>query len=177
VDALYLGGGFPEINLRELAANIKLKKIIKELAEDGLPVYAECGGLMYLSNTITWKGEKYSLAGLLPVDIVINDKPSGHGYSRAVVDRDNAFFDEGTVIKGHEFHYSEITNYDPWIKTSLSVERGTGSIEKRDGLVYKNVFASYIHVHAVASPEWAKGMIKAAKNFKTYKNSKILIEG
>jgi cobyrinic acid a,c-diamide synthase len=177
VDALYLGGGYPEINLKSLAANLELKKVIKELVEEGLPVYAECGGLMYLSNTIIWKGEKYSLAGILPVDIVMNDKPSGHGYSRAVVDGDNAFFEEGTVIKGHEFHYSEITNYDPWIKTSLSVERGTGSIDKRDGLVYKNVFASYIHVHAVASPEWVEGMIKAAKNFKTYKKSKILIEG
>lgn len=176
LDALYIGGGFPEINLKELAENEPLKILIKELVEDGLPVYAECGGLMYLSSKITWKGREYPLAGILPVEIRMHDKPHGHGYARAVVDAENPFLEEGTVIKGHEFHYSEIFNYDPWIRTSLSIERGTGSIGKRDGLTYKNVFASYIHLHAIANPEWAIGMVKAANNYKTYKNSKILIE-
>ncbi len=177
LDALYIGGGFPEINLKELAANSVLKSLIKKLAEEGLPVYAECGGLMYLSNKVSWKGKAYHLAGVLPVDIEMHDNPRGHGYSEAIVDSENPFFKEGTVIKGHEFHYSEVCNYDPWIKSCLSVKRGTGSLDKRDGLLYKNVFATYIHLHALANPEWVHGITKAANYYKKFKESKILIEG
>ncbi len=101
---------------------------------------------------------------------------AGHGYTEALVDKENPFFEEGITLKGHEFHYSEICNYDPWIKSSLSVVRGTGSIGRRDGLIYKNVFATYIHVHALASREWVSGMIKAAKTYNDIKNSKILLE-
>ena len=91
-------------------------------------------------------------------------------------DKDNPFFEEGVLLRGHEFHYSEIYKYDPEIKSSLSVQRGTGSIDKRDGLVYKNVFATYIHLHALASPEWVTGIIRRARQYKLSK-SKTLIEG
>jgi cobyrinic acid a,c-diamide synthase len=105
------------------------------------------------------------------------DKPRGHGYSEAVVDEDNTFYKEGTLLRGHEFHYSEVSSCNPWIKTSLSIQRGTGSLNKRDGLIYKNVFATYIHIHALANPQWVSGMIKAAKRYKSFKKSKNLIEG
>lgn len=177
LDAIYIGGGFPEINLKELTTNAGLKTLIKELAEEGLPIYAECGGLMYLSNKVTWKGREYPLSGVLPVDIIMHNKPRGHGYVEAIIDSENPFFNEGTILKGHEFHYSEICNYNPWIKSCLYIKRGTGSIDKRDGLSYKNVFATYVHLHAVASPEWVTGMIKAAKYYKKFKESKILTEG
>ncbi len=177
LDALYIGGGFPEINLSLLSENIDFNAAIKSLAEDGLPIYAECGGLIYLAQKITWRGREYPLSEILPIEIKMHDKPRGHGYSEAFVDKENPFFEEGIVLKGHEFHYSEICSYDPWVKSALSVERGTGSIGDRDGLMYKNVFATYIHIHALAAREWVTGMIKAAKTYKDIKNSKIFIKG
>ena len=177
LDAVYIGGGFPEINLDDLAANKKLSQVLKTLVEEGLPVYAECGGLMYLAKKVIWKEKEYHLAGILPVEIQMHSKPQGHGYTEAIVDRENPFFEKGTVLKGHEFHYSQIYEFTPDTKTSLKMIRGKGSIDNRDGLVYKNVFASYIHIHALAAPEWVDGMISCSKKYKQLKNKKMLIEG
>jgi cobyrinic acid a,c-diamide synthase len=174
LDALYIGGGFPEINLNYISMNQKLIESIKQMAEDGLPIYAECGGLMYLAEKILWMEKEYSLSGVLPIIINMHDKPQGHGYCEMVVDSKNPFYEIGTVLKGHEFHYSKICNYDANIKSCLSVSRGTGCFDERDGLVYKNVFASYLHVHALATPEWVTGMIKCAKNYKELKSSRMV---
>ena len=174
LDALYIGGGFPEMNLTYISMNQKLITSIKQMAEDGLPIYAECGGLMYLAEKILWMEKEYLLSGVLPIVINMQDKPQGHGYCEMVVDSENPFYEIGTVLKGHEFHYSKICNHDVKIKSCLSVNRGTGCFNERDGLVYKNVFASYLHVHALASPEWAAGMIKCAKNYKELKTSRMV---
>ncbi|MGD8307678.1 MAG: hydrogenobyrinic acid a,c-diamide synthase (glutamine-hydrolyzing), partial [Ignavibacteria bacterium] len=139
IDALYIGGGFPETNLDALTVNENLKQKLKELVEDGLPVYAECGGLMYLAESVEWKGKTFPMSGVLPVNISMSEKPIGHGYCEALVDSDNPFFKTGTVLKGHEFHYSGISNYDLDINSSLFISRGTGCFNKRDGLTYKNV--------------------------------------
>jgi cobyrinic acid a,c-diamide synthase len=177
LDAVYIGGGFPETNLTKLELNRDLMQSLKTMAEDGLPIYAECGGLMYLARDVEWKGKKYLLTDILPISIKMHDKPQGHGYYRAVVDSQNPFFSTGRQLNGHEFHYSAIHQFDENIKSVLSVIRGNGCFNKRDGLVYKNVFASYLHIHALASPEWVDGMIKSAKKFKLLKKTKILIEG
>ena len=174
LDALYIGGGFPEMNLSYLTSNRGMIAAIKKMAEDGLPIYAECGGLMYLAKEIMWKEKKYSLAGVLPVSIEMHDKPQGHGYCEMTVDKDNPFYNKGVVIKGHEFHYSKIFDYDPGIKSCLAVTRGCGCFHDRDGLTYKNVFASYLHVHALASPEWVKGMIRCAVKFKKSKTPRLV---
>ena len=177
LDAVYIGGGFPETNLTKLELNRELMHLLKEMAEDGLPIYAECGGLMYLAKDVEWKEKKYSLTNILPINIKMYDKPQGHGYYRAVVDSENPFFKVGTQLNGHEFHYSAIYDFDENINSAFSVIRGNGCFNKRDGLVYKNVFATYLHLHALASPEWANGMIERAKKFKKLKKTKILIEG
>ncbi len=177
LDALYIGGGFPETNLTNLTLNHEMIVSLKQLAEDGLPIYAECGGLMYLAKEIEWKGREYELSGVLPIKIRMYDKPQGHGYCEATVDNDNPFYEKGTFLKGHEFHYSKIYEHDPEIKSSLSISRGVGCFNKRDGLTYKNVFASYIHIHALATPEWVKGMITSAGDYQQLKKTKILIEG
>ena len=174
LDALYIGGGFPEMNLNYISMNQKLITSIKQMAEEGLPIYAECGGLMYLAEKILWMEKEYSLSGILPIVINMHDKPQGHGYSEMVVDSENPFYEIGTVIKGHEFHYSKICNYDVNIKSCMSVKRGTGCFNERDGLVYKNVFASYLHVHALATPEWGAGMIRCARNYKELKSSRTV---
>jgi len=176
LDALYIGGGFPETNLKSLASNNSMFSLLRKLVEDCLPVYAECGGLMYLAEEIQWKGNAYSLSGILPIKIKMFDKPQGHGYSEVVVDNENPFFDLGCNIKGHEFHYSKIIDFSPDLKSSFSVLRGLGCFNNRDGLTYKNVFASYLHVHALATPEWVKGMIRCAHSYQEQKKTKILIE-
>ncbi|RKY91210.1 MAG: cobyrinic acid a,c-diamide synthase [Ignavibacteriae bacterium] len=176
LDALYIGGGFPETNLTNLTLNQEMIVSLKQLAEDGLPIYAECGGLMYLAKEIELQGREYELSGVLPIKIRMYDKPQGHGYCEATVDNDNPFYEKGTFLKGHEFHYSKIYEYDSDLKSSLSISRGVGCLNKRDGLIYKNVFASYIHIHALATPEWVKGMITSAADYQQLKKTKILIE-
>ncbi len=176
IDALYIGGGFPELNLEELASNKEMIKSIKKLADEGFPIYAECGGLIYLAKEIDWKGRKYPLSGVLPIKIKMNNKPQGHGYCEAVVDGKNPFYELGEIIKGHEFHYSSIYEYDSEIKTSLSLTRGVGCFNKKDGITYKNVFAGYIHVHALATPKWVNGIIKSAQQFKNSKKTITVIQ-
>ncbi len=177
LDALYIGGGFPETNLKNLTMNREIIASIKRLADEGLPIYAECGGLIYLAEEIEWKEKKFELSGILPIKIKMYDKPQGHGYCEAAVDKENPFYETGTLLKGHEFHYSKIIEHDLEINSCLSVSRGVGCFEKRDGLYYKNVFASYIHIHALATPQWINGMIKCAKRYQDLKKTTTLIEG
>ncbi|MCL5034509.1 MAG: hydrogenobyrinic acid a,c-diamide synthase (glutamine-hydrolyzing) [Bacteroidetes bacterium] len=175
VDALYIGGGFPEMNLTSLVMNREMISRVKELAENGLPIYAECGGLMYLAESIEWKDQEYRMSGVLPISVRMNEKPQGHGYCEAAVDGKNPFFGPGTTIKGHEFHYSQIIDYDQDVHTALSVSRGVGCFGRRDGVTYKNVFASYLHLHATSCPEWASGMVSCARKFRDSKEAKRLL--
>ncbi|MFC2084027.1 cobyrinate a,c-diamide synthase [Bacteroidota bacterium] len=176
LDGIYIGGGFPETNLIHLTLNREMMLSLKRLADRGLPIYAECGGLMYLAKGIIVNGKEYSLAGILPIKIEMKDKPQGHGYCEAVVDNENPYYDIGTVIKGHEFHYSRIYEYEKDIKSAFLVSRGEGCFNNRDGIIHNNVFASYFHIHALATPEWADGMIRCARNYSSYKliNNKII---
>lgn len=172
LDAVYIGGGFPETNLTRLKLNKEMMHSLKELAEDGLPIYAECGGLMYLAKEVEWKDQKHILTGILPISIKMHEKPQGHGYYRAIVDGKNPYFEVGTQLNGHEFHYSAVYDFDENINSTLSVIRGNGCFNSRDGLSYKNVFASYLHLHALSSPEWVRGMIACAKKYKELKKIK-----
>jgi cobyrinic acid a,c-diamide synthase len=173
LDALYIGGGFPETNLTRLTLNHELMSCMKKLVEDGFPIYAECGGLIYLANTIEYNGEKHNLSGVLPICVKMNEKPQGHGYCEAEVDTENPYFEVGDIIRGHEFHYSAICDYDPGIQSSFKVNRGVGCFNRRDGLTYNNVFASYLHIHALATPEWCKGIIRCAHKYHESKKVKI----
>jgi len=166
IDALYIGGGFPEMFAKELGENILLKESIKNLIEDGLPVYAECGGLMYLGRTIIWADKAYDMAGALPFDVSMEKKPQGHGYTINTVREGNPYLPCGLEIRGHEFHNSRLINLDSsQIKFGLDVKRGKGITGKEDGIVYKNVFASYNHLHATSVPQWAEGLVNMAKKW------------
>ncbi len=174
VDALYIGGGFPETHAAELSGNKAFLRALKTRIEQGLPVYAECGGLMYLASHIELNGRRLPMAGIFPFGMTLEKRPVAHGYSAARVCAKNAFYPEGTVLKGHEFHYSNPmrlarkTRLAAEEKTSfaLKMERGTGIEGAMDGLVYKNVFATYTHTHVLGTPEWASGMLAAAKSFR-----------
>jgi len=163
LDALYIGGGFPETHAEQLAANHRLKEALRTAIQGGLPVYAECGGLMYLGRSLQIEGKRYPMVQALPMDFQLEKKPQGHGYTELEVVEDNPFYPVGTTLKGHEFHYSRVTRFD-LDSTSLvfAMMRGTGILDGKDGVCYKNTLATYSHVHALGTPEWAEGLIRKA---------------
>lgn len=160
LDGLYIGGGFPETGASQLAANQQFRQSIKAAAENGLPIYAECGGLIYLGSAIVVDDIEYPLVGIFPVRFSMSTRPEAHGYTVLEAEADNPFYPSGTILKGHEFRYSRI---EQWEGTDehlvLKVSRGKGFANRRDGLVYKNVLALYTHVHADGTPEWASGFV------------------
>ena len=166
IDGLYIGGGFPETQAAELAGNISFCRSLKAAVDGGLPVYAECGGLIYLGRSLTINEKKYPMTSVLPADFILEKRPQAHGYTVLEVKRQNPFFDSGVIIRGHEFHYSRIVNIDELPETALGVQRGVGIDGKADGLLYKNVLAAYTHVHALGTPEWAQGLVKKAREFR-----------
>ena len=167
LDALYIGGGFPETHAEELESNGSLRAAVKLAADAGMPVYAECGGLIYLADTLRWKGTAYKMAGVFPVTADMHERPQGHGYCEVEVDRTNPFFPVGTVYRGHEFHYTSIVSGMDNVRSIYNVNHGVGCSNRRDGLLYKNVLAGYTHLHAGGAREWAKGIVKAAAQYKS----------
>ena len=163
IGALYIGGGFPEVFLRELQANVSLRVEIRAAIENGLPAYAECGGLMYLARSITWGDQRGEMVGALPCDVVMTSQPQGHGYVELEVVGENPLFARGTKLRGHEFHNSEIDlaglQNRSGVNIAYRVTRGRGLDGQRDGIVYKNVLASYTHLHTLSTPEWASAFV------------------
>ncbi len=167
IDALYIGGGFPETNAISLAKNNSFKRSLRKAVEAGLPVYAECGGLMYLGDALLLAGKKYAMAGIFPVTFCLEKKPQAHGYTIVETTAANPYYEEGIFLKGHEFHYSRVIDSGmKGLSFSFRMKRGQGIIDKKDGLCYKNVLATYTHLHALGSPEWADGIIKKARLYK-----------
>ena len=166
VDALYLGGGFPESFFDVLSANKGLLKEVRERVEAGMPLYAECGGLIYLCRNATYGGKKYSLAGILPFDIGFEHHPAGHGYLDLKSTTDSPWFRKGARIRAHEFHYARPVTQPPDSFYQFDVIRGKGITGKSDGVLYRNLFASFAHLHAVGNPGWAETFVSLAEEFK-----------
>ncbi len=160
VDALLIGGGFPEIFMQQLEANATLRRQIRQAIEAGMPAYAECGGLMYLARSLSWHGKRCKMAGVIPGDVVMHDHPRGRGY---VVLRESgrglwsatASGEAPAEIHAHEFHYSSLENLAPDTVYAYDVLRGTGIDGKHDGIVYKNLFACYAHLRDLENNHWA----------------------
>jgi cobyrinic acid a,c-diamide synthase len=165
VEGLYIGGGFPEFFLDELEANLGLRKDITHAVEKGLPVYAECAGLMYLCRAILWKGRSYEMVGIIPSRVELSEKPQGHGYVAAEVVTENPLFPKGMSLRGHEFHHSMLLESED-LRFAYRMKRGRGISGKKDGIIYKNLFASYVHLHALGTPEWAEGFVSLASKEK-----------
>lgn len=163
--ALYIGGGFPETHAHALSTNTGFLESLRHACAAGLPVYAECGGLMLLARSLTWRGIRYPMVNALPIDVEAFAAPQGHGYSELRVDAPNAFFPQGAVLRGHEFHYSRIVKGSEAVTSACAVLRGVGCFARRDGLVAQNVMAAYTHLHAAATPQWAAGILAAAHQF------------
>lgn len=163
LDALYIGGGFPETQAQALADNKTFRDSLREAIEEGLPVYAECGGFMYLGERLLVDNKSYPMVGALPVEFILQRKPQGHGYTILEVAGPNPFYPVGELLRGHEFHYSKpVLTKEKDLKFVFKVDRGHGVDGIRDGICKKNLLATYTHVHAAGNPNWAKGLFSAA---------------
>jgi len=167
LDGLYIGGGFPETSAGALSANVSFRDSLKRAAEGGLPIYAECGGLIYLGESMVLGGEVFPLVGLFPVRFGLMKKPQAHGYTVLKAEGRNPYYPEGTEIKGHEFRYSRVEEWGGQPEQlALRMERGVGFAGGRDGLVFKNVLALYTHIHALGTPAWAPALVDRAREYR-----------
>jgi len=163
VDGVFIGGGFPETHMEALAANTNLRRELHDAIEAGLPAYAECGGLMYLARGIEWNGRRAGMVGVIPADIVMHSRPVGRGYvhlretGRGLWPRPPA--PQAPLIHAHEFHYSSVENLAPGVEFAYDVERGHGIDGRHDGIVHKNLLASFAHLRDVAGNRWARRFV------------------
>ncbi len=167
-DGLFIGGGFPEMQLSSLSGNQSLLSDIKNKIEQGLPTYAECGGLMYLTNQIASKDECYPMVGVIDADTKMTLKPIGRGYVQLAPLATHPWQSVASTIKAHEFHYSTLENIDPNTRYAFEVLRGVGVDNKRDGIVKYNLLASYTHLRNLAGNQWVEQFVDFIK---TKKNS------
>ena len=164
IDGLFIGGGFPESHMGALEANAALRAETRHAIEAGLPVYAECGGLMYLARSLTWRGETRAMAGVIPADAVMQERPVGRGYVRLRETDAFPWPDVGRSRGGHEtaaheFHYSSLRNLPEGMTFAYEVLRGHGLDGRHDGIVYKNLLASYVHLRDTEQGAWAKRFV------------------
>lgn len=167
IDGLYIGGGFPETHAERLSENHVFKESLRSAVAAGLPVYAECGGLIYLSRQLRVDDCVYPMVGALPGTAVLERKPQGHGYIKVEVVRANPFYPVGTQLTGHEFHYSYVTGVGgDRASYTFKVLRGHGIDGAQDGLCCGSVLGTYVHVHALGAPLWAEGILNRARAFR-----------
>lgn len=178
VDGLYIGGGYPELFAAELEANESMRQDIKKASAEGMPIYAECGGLMYLTEKISTgvpgKGtyhdasmpeSTYSMVGALPGHTIMG-QTRVVSYNIGTLERDSLIGKKGNSFKGHEFHHSEIQGIPEDAEFAITLSRGTGIIGDRDGLISGNTLGSYAHLHGVSYRELAGSLVEAARKFK-----------
>ncbi len=168
VDALYLGGGFPETLATGLSGNAPFMKSLREAAADGLPIYAECGGAVYLGEALHYRGDSFPMVGILPVSYGFQAQPAGHGYTVLETVRENPFFPVGQILRGHEFHYTYMLSPEGKDLTfAFRMHRGHGFDGVHDGICRENVLALYTHVHALGTTDWAPALVQRAAKFRS----------
>ena len=162
VSALYIGGGFPEMYAKELSANQEMLSSIKQAALKGMPIYGECGGLMYLGKQlIDMAGTAHPMVGAIPASTRLQGSKLTIGYRRIKALRDTMLLARGDVVRGHEFHWSALDNL-PEKDAAYSI---LDVPEREEGFIVDNVLASYVHLHFATSPGLAQRFISAAKKF------------
>ena len=164
VDALFIGGGFPETLAASLESNASLRQDIRRAIEAGLPTYAECGGLMYLSRGITWNDRRHEMVGVIPAETVMGARPVGRGYVEIEASADHPWWPAGTRMKAHEFHYSRLEGLPADARFGWAVRRGAGIAKGLDGFRAYNLFASYAHLRGLPGLDWAAGFVGFARD-------------
>ena len=162
VDGLFIGGGFPETHMQELSDNQALLQAVRRFIEQDGVVYAECGGLMYLSRSLTWGDKNCKMCGIIPGDVVMHEKPQGRGYIK-LLETDKMPWPKVVASEGelsaHEFHYSSLENMPEDVDYVYEVTRGHGIDGKHDGFLYRNLLANYAHMRNVGNNHWAERFI------------------
>ncbi len=167
LDALYFGGGYPELYARELSANTPMLDQIRAFARSGGHIYAECGGLLYLSQQLsTTDGTVYPMLGILPLEMEMTSKLVDFGYVTVTFTQDCLLGPRGTTIRGHSFHYSRICS-DCEVATSYQVGFSLSGKQQREGFTHGNVLASYVHLHFGANPVVARHFVGAIRQRET----------
>jgi len=156
IDGLFLGGGFPEAHMEALAANRPLLGDIRAKVAAGLPVHAECGGLMLLTRAIAWNGGRCEMVGALDAEAVMFERPQGHGNVILRETADAPLPLAGRRLVGHEFHHAGLVGIGPEARFAYRVERGHGIDGRHDGLVHANVLAAFTHLRAVGPDPWPR---------------------
>lgn len=166
VDGIFIGGGFPETRMHDLEANTRMREAVRDFVESDKPLYAECGGLMYLARSLTWGGECCKMVGVIAADAVMHESPQGRGYVR-LRERDAlSWRDQGAPaqeVTAHEFHYSRLENLSGEQRFAFDVIRGKGIDGRHDGLRYKNMLANYTHLRHVGAYPWAEKFVRLVR--------------
>jgi len=171
VDGLIIGGGFPEMFIDELAGNSALRRDIRRAVVAGLPVYAECGGLMYLSRSLRWNDKVGDMVGLIPGDAVMGARPVGRGYASLAETENGLWPAHPEAIPAHEFHYSHLENLAPDLTYAYRVLRGQGIDGARDGYVHRNLLASYCHRRGTGSRGWIAPFLNKVSAYRAQRNA------
>ena len=166
LDALYLGGGYPELYAERLSGNHVMLEEIRGFAASGRPVYAECGGMLYLSQSLSVAEKEYAMAGVLPLAMEMTDKLVQFGYAVVEFTEDCLLGRKGTVVRGHSFHYSRIVSKADVVK-SYRVQYSLSGREDLEGFQQGNILASYIHLHFRANPTVAENFVAAIRHART----------
>ena len=168
IDALFIGGGFPEMQMHKLQANVGLRQSIKDAINNGMPTYAECGGLMYLTKSITWNGDTCEMVGVVDAETIMCDRPQGRGYVELET-TDKMLWPQhpsGFSFSAHEFHYSMLNMDATKWRYAYKVKRGQGIDGNNDGLIYKNLLASYCHLRDTSRFHWINSFLEFVKTCK-----------
>jgi len=166
VDALFIGGGFPETHMQQLSANTALMHEVRQFVENDGIVYAECGGLMYLCDDLTWHDNHCKMCGVIPAQVEMLDKPQGRGYIKLAETDDmpwSKLQEMPEVISAHEFHYSRLNGLPDSSRFAYRVLRGTGINGEFDGYIYRNLLANYAHMRSVGQNGWVERFIHYVK--------------
>ncbi|MGD9785014.1 MAG: cobyrinate a,c-diamide synthase [Hyphomicrobiaceae bacterium] len=164
-DGLFIGGGFPETHMHALAANASLRASIRDAILGGMPAYAECGGLMYLTRAIRWHGTQAEMVGVVPGFAQMHERPQGRGQ---VILQETAALpwpppggnsDEPRTIRAHEFHHAAIVDLPPDLTYAFDVRRGAGLGNGCDGIVIANLVAGFAHLRSTEMHPWAQRFV------------------
>jgi len=170
IDGLYLGGGYPELFAEKLAENAALRNRVKEKSADGMPIYGECGGFMYLcEELIDLNNNRYRMSGCFPFATRMYTRLKALGYREITLSRNTVIGNAGLTIRGHEFHYSELTNLAQDVATVFSITDRSGMDKTPEGYLINHTLGSYNHLHFGSQPDVARCFVE---NCLTYRNKR-----
>jgi len=165
VDGLYLGGGFPELFAEKLEKNKKMRSAVKKASDDGMPIYAESGGMMYLTKSMDdMDGKRFEMCGVFDADSKMSVSRKALGYVEMTSCSDNILCEKGWTVKGHEFHYST-TDPSENERFVFDLKKGKGIAAGRDGMIYNNTIGGYTHIHFASNPKLPKRFVEGCSEY------------